>query len=605
MKNNIQKKLILAFAVVVILFSFFVSKIHAADKWFYQYWDSNHPEALHTEMGPFVSKPTCDTDRKKIDSSWAKGECYKLNDVKITSFSPASGKVGDKVTLVGQSFIGVTKINFGTAEAVIYPISYNTPTETTIRAEVPSGATTGAITVVTKLHGLATSTASFTINNPSDTKWWFRNVQKQPLGPYETLEACNVKLDDYKKALGTTSNYTATCFQETIYNIKHENDLKAGCEDGMDNNGDGLTDINDPNCHTDGNVSNPSSYNKELDEGSLYTFLAPLACDPSTPGCVKNADGIYELKNFNPSQKNALGTYLNILIKILIGFAAVLAVIMIVMGGIEYMTSELISSKEEGKKRITNALIGLVIALGAYVLLYTVNPSLLVIEPNPDTFTATNLQYIENFEVPGASTYDGRPIKVNFKSEAYPAAKFASEKSGSSKETRVETAFILAMFAQETGSGGNTGRCTYLNANIAPEQLDALKKLFPTTYTTINMSCSGGASTHGGAIGYTQFLPGTWLIYKDEATRILGHQPNPWNTADALMMTALFLKANGGAGSNSTNQENAACKYFGRCTQVVNCGGGVTGTYGQCIMGKKLTIQQQIDKGIADGTLTP
>lgn len=107
---------------------------------------------------------------------------------------------------------------------------------------------------------------------------------------------------------------------------------------------------------------------------AIYNFLAPFKCDPNDniPGCTGG-----QLKSFDPSKDNALSTYLNIIIKILIGIAAVLAVIMIVMGGIEYMTSDFVSSKEEGKKRITNAIIGLLIALGAYLILYTVNPNLL------------------------------------------------------------------------------------------------------------------------------------------------------------------------------------------------------------------------------------
>jgi len=65
------------------------------------------------------------------------------------------------------------------------------------------------------------------------------------------------------------------------------------------------------------------------------------------------------------------------MIKIFIGICAVLSVVMIVVGGLEYMTSELIASKEEGKKRIEEALLGLIIALGAYALLFTINPDLL------------------------------------------------------------------------------------------------------------------------------------------------------------------------------------------------------------------------------------
>ena len=101
---------------------------------------------------------------------------------------------------------------------------------------------------------------------------------------------------------------------------------------------------------------------------SSYNLLAPLP-NPDNPN--------QPLSTFDPTQNSNLGAYLNLMIKIFIGICAVLAVIMIVMGGMEYMTSELISNKEEGKKRIAGAIFGLLLALGAYALLYTINPDLL------------------------------------------------------------------------------------------------------------------------------------------------------------------------------------------------------------------------------------
>lgn len=110
-----------------------------------------------------------------------------------------------------------------------------------------------------------------------------------------------------------------------------------------------------------------------------YTFLAPLPCDPSqntvTDTSCDPATG--KLKTFDPTQANNLGVYLNIMLRIFIGICAVLAVIMIILGGMEYITSELMESKAHGKERITNAIFGLVLALGAYVLLVTINPDLL------------------------------------------------------------------------------------------------------------------------------------------------------------------------------------------------------------------------------------
>ncbi len=104
-----------------------------------------------------------------------------------------------------------------------------------------------------------------------------------------------------------------------------------------------------------------------------YTLLAPL------PGAEK----------FDTSSSSALGEYINLIIKLVIGISAVLAVVMIVMGGIQYMGSELISEKQEGKDRIWNAILGLLIALGAYALLNTINPDLLRSDIKIPTATVT------------------------------------------------------------------------------------------------------------------------------------------------------------------------------------------------------------------------
>jgi len=108
-----------------------------------------------------------------------------------------------------------------------------------------------------------------------------------------------------------------------------------------------------------------------------YKLLAPLPCEIGKDIGCELIDGKPVLKTFNPAQKNNLGFYLNLMIKIFIGLCAVLSVVMIVIGGIEVMTSELVHTKEAGKEKIRNALLGLLLALGAYVLLFTINPNLL------------------------------------------------------------------------------------------------------------------------------------------------------------------------------------------------------------------------------------
>ncbi len=116
----------------------------------------------------------------------------------------------------------------------------------------------------------------------------------------------------------------------------------------------------------------PDTPDKKINTDTTYTLLAPL------PGFGIDANGKTIPFETDPKKNPcAFGNYMNILIKLLIGFASVLAVIMIVIGGLEYMTSELMNTKEQGRERISNAILGLVIALGSWALLNTLNPKLL------------------------------------------------------------------------------------------------------------------------------------------------------------------------------------------------------------------------------------
>jgi len=108
------------------------------------------------------------------------------------------------------------------------------------------------------------------------------------------------------------------------------------------------------------------------------------------------------------------GSYLNMMIKIAIGIAAVLAMIMIVMGGIQYMTTELVSGKESGKKTITNAILGLLLALGAFAILNTLNPDLLNIGLSNLPTAKITIDEEENITSVGAGTMvNGQLIKMS------------------------------------------------------------------------------------------------------------------------------------------------------------------------------------------------
>ena len=77
-----------------------------------------------------------------------------------------------------------------------------------------------------------------------------------------------------------------------------------------------------------------------------------------------------------------LTAYLNGMFKLGIAIAGALAVIMIIWGGIQYMSTDSINGQSEGKKKITAAITGLIVALGSYMLLNTISPDLLATNLN-------------------------------------------------------------------------------------------------------------------------------------------------------------------------------------------------------------------------------
>lgn len=77
-----------------------------------------------------------------------------------------------------------------------------------------------------------------------------------------------------------------------------------------------------------------------------------------------------------------LGTLVTSIFVLGVQIAGALAVIMIIWGGVEYMTTEAFTGKSDAKDRITQALYGLLLALCSYLILYTINPQIVNLGAN-------------------------------------------------------------------------------------------------------------------------------------------------------------------------------------------------------------------------------
>lgn len=79
----------------------------------------------------------------------------------------------------------------------------------------------------------------------------------------------------------------------------------------------------------------------------------------------------------NGSAAKDFQSTLNFIFKWGIAVAVLLSVFMTILGGIQYMTTDAYSGKQDGIEKLQAAIAGLLLALSAWLILYTVNPRIL------------------------------------------------------------------------------------------------------------------------------------------------------------------------------------------------------------------------------------
>lgn len=107
---------------------------------------------------------------------------------------------------------------------------------------------------------------------------------------------------------------------------------------------------------------------------------------------------------------NFLAEYISGLYKYLLAIAAIFAVIMIMIGGIQYI----LSPGGKGKDRIIGAVTGLILLFSVYLILYTVNPSTTLFEALK-LKTVDPLSLVighDNYDTAGSATLDNLPTGI-------------------------------------------------------------------------------------------------------------------------------------------------------------------------------------------------
>jgi peptidoglycan hydrolase CwlO-like protein len=219
-------------------------------------------------------------------------------------------------------------------------------------------------------------------------------------------------------------------------------------------------------------------------------------------------------------------------------------------------------------------------------------------------------------------TYQSEIKKRQDKANAIRAALFSLRDSASipfgkaldyatfaSKQTGVRPAFLLAILTQESNLGANVGSCfltdkvtgagvKVTSGAFVADVMKPSRDIGPFLQITASVgrdplqtrvSCPFSTG-YGGAMGPSQFIPSTWILFKDRIGSALGKStPDPWEPKDAFMASAIYLGDLGASAQGYSAERNAACRYYsGRA-----CDGKkpANSFYGDQVMAKAASIQ--------------
>lgn len=122
----------------------------------------------------------------------------------------------------------------------------------------------------------------------------------------------------------------------------------------------------------------PTAFAQPVDNTPREPIKTEIQVPISTPELVPASEDRFRTAYLTEGKVEDLAQYIGIIYNFLISIVGLVAAVVMIVGGFQYLTSAGDSSRiGAAKSRMANAFIGMVLALGAYTILNTINPALL------------------------------------------------------------------------------------------------------------------------------------------------------------------------------------------------------------------------------------
>lgn len=189
-----------------------------------------------------------------------------------------------------------------------------------------------------------------------------------------------------------------------------------------------------------------------------------------------------------------LGHYIQLAYRFAVGAAAVVSAVMFMMGGFQYMTAGGSAQRVgNAKQRIKDAIIGLVLTVGAYILLLTVNPSTLTLQaPRIPLVPPKRFIQCESFKY-----YErcGAPFGLKIRSGSNAAMSIEDRYEATRADDPQLVAQCVGASCTKAGQGHDgTKNCVVTGSGTAPNPIPTTGPVAP--YSCVD--CSGWLATCTG-----------------------------------------------------------------------------------------------------------
>ena len=211
-----------------------------------------------------------------------------------------------------------------------------------------------------------------------------------------------------------------------------------------------------------------------------------------------------------------------------VNVAVALAILFIIFGGIEYMTTDSIFKKEEGKKRVTAAVAGLLIVFASWLILNQINPKIFV---NDLSLNENLIQGSKPLDTGGTGTSgstSGTGSNTSSGGSTETNGKTSSEVIGDESSIRSSLA--------QNGVTVNKNPCTYSSQTDCTNTA-GFKKSTVDAISTISKGTGGFVITAGTESGHAIGTYSHSTGYKFDIGQ--GSNSSKWDTIDSYFKTSI------------------------------------------------------------------